>query len=177
MQYQAIVNQSATKFVAESRFKIAPDKWTVTLILAQAYSQNTFYEKHVLRKGEVAQTVAAQRKKLGTEGNYYGIVGTNINHSTFILLDRVDVKAMVYAMCKCVLANQLAGHLPAVGAYIADLPVQVVFDEADSVVTIHQGGAPSKCRSIRVGGYPRAVDAVNHDLTFEIDHSGGQGAT
>ncbi|WP_156256266.1 hypothetical protein [Sandarakinorhabdus oryzae] len=177
MQYSSTVTQSATKFVAESRFKVAPQKWTVTLILAQAYSSNTFYEKHVLRKGENPGTVAAQRKKITSDNNFYGVDGKNINHATFILLDRIDVRDMVYGLCQAVVANQLAGNLPAVNGYIANLPIEAAFDAADCVVTIHQGGAPTKCRSIKVGGTLRGLDAVNNRIAFEIDHSGGQGAT
>ncbi|MEY4749739.1 MAG: hypothetical protein RIQ60_1953 [Pseudomonadota bacterium] len=176
MRYSEKSNQSQTTYVATSKFKTA-NQWEITLIVYRAYTKNTFYEKHVLRKGESPQDVAAQRKKQGSQGNYFGVMGANTNHSTFVLLDRVEHKALVYALCKCILDNHLAGHLPAIGTYIDELPLQAVFDPAESVVTIHNGGAPTKCRSLKIGGTPIAVDGVNHQITYEISHSEGEGAT
>ena len=177
MQLTSSVNQGATKYVALSKFKVAPQPWELTLILAQAYSQNTFYEKHVLREGESAAGVAAQRKKLGSNGNYFGVAGANTNHSTFILLDRIEIRRMILGLGRCVLENHLAGALPAIGTYIDNLGTEAIFDETDCVVTVHNGGATDKCRSIRIGGIPRGLNAAARQLVFEISHSDGHGAT
>ncbi len=171
-------------YVACSKFKqpgvAAP--YNVSVTLFSHATNNTFYDKHVLREGESSRDTWDARQgsltnagfdaaKMVAAGNL-GIF-TGSNRSTFIRLKNINIKDMVYGMAKALLENHLAGAWPNVGDYNVHLPVQAVFQPADCVVSYDAAGAKSYGRSILMGG--RLVAAAGTDLSFDLNHCGGSG--
>lgn len=176
---------SAIVYTVVSKFKqpgvAAP--FNVTVTLYSPATQNTFYDKHVLREGESSRDIWDERKGSMDNAGFdpkklvaaaaKGIM-TGSNRSTFIRLKNVDLKEMVFRLAKALLENYVAGHWPnGVGTYVLHLPIAAVFEQADCVVSYQPNGAKSYHRSILMGAHLIAV--AGSDITFDLNHCGGHG--
>lgn len=175
---------NATIFAVTSKFKQkdATAPWTVIVTLGS--HSNGFYDKHVLREGESSRDVWEERKSLMPNAGFdatqaASAVGKGIftgsSRSTFIRLKAIGVKSMVYGLAKSLLENYLAGEWPVAGSYNAHLAKDAVFDQDGCVVSYDGQGSKSYARSIRLGG--KLVAVSGRELTFDLDHCGGSGAT
>lgn len=170
-------------YVVVSKFKLGPAPYHVTMTLFSRRTQNTFYDKHVLREGEKSRGIWEGRKSLlggahtdarkMTEASDLGI-HTGASRSTFIRLKSVDFKEMLYGLAKAVVVNYQGGAWPAVGSY-AHLPVEAVFRQANSVVSYDNTGAKTYRRSIKIGG--TLIAAAGNNISVDLNHCAGHGAT
>ena len=171
-------------FVVDSKFKLGGGPCRVTMTLFSRRTQNTFYDKHVLRQGESSDDVWADRKSLLGGGHTdadrmvhaadLGIY-TGATRSTFIRLERVAFKEMLYGLAKALMENYQQNAWAGVGSYTLHLPVEAVFRAPQSVVSYDPAGSKTYCRSIRIGG--TLIAAAGNDITVDLNHCGGSGAT
>lgn len=175
----------AIVYTVTSKFKQAgvAAPFNVTVTLFSRATQNTFYDKHVLREGESSRTIWDERKGSMDNASFNpakqaaalskGIM-TGSNRSTFIRLKNIDPKEMVFRLAKGLLENYLAGNWPGgVGTYVVHLPLPAVFEQANCVVSYEPNGAKSYHRSILMGA--QLVAAAGSNLTFDLNHCGGAG--
>ncbi|MBD8871361.1 hypothetical protein [Rhodanobacter sp. DHB23] len=172
-------------YAVTSKFKQqgGPSRTVIVTLFSRA-TQNTFYDKHVLPVGESSRQTWSDRKgSMDNAGwNYQSVVNsinkgifTGANRSTFIRLKNIDVKVMVYRLAKALLENYLQGAWPGgAGTYALHLPVEAVFDEANSVVSYDGAGNKNYARSILMGA--TLVSINGNDLNFDLNHCGGNGS-
>jgi hypothetical protein len=154
------------------------DVLTVTLILNNPASGNTFYDKHILRRGEDPSEILALRNAEKTgDGDKVniasgmGIKASGAPASTVVVLDRIDFNKMIFCFAAGLVAAKNAGKFAAKNK---NVDVEINFDAADSVVTVGKAGATARCQSMEVGAQLQADSG--DELTFEINHCKGAGS-
>jgi hypothetical protein len=178
-------NNNVVSYTVTSKFKqpgvAAP--YNATVILLKRATQNTFYDKHVLRLDESSRQTWDERKHSLDNAGFdparhsaaasKGIF-TGSNWSTFIRLKNIDIKEMVYGLAKALLENYLANNWPGgVGSYVVHLPIHAEFNKPQCVVTFNPQGNKSYHRSVFMGA--TLVAAAGRNLTFDLNHCSGAG--
>jgi hypothetical protein len=143
----------------------------ITLILLDESTGNTFYNKHVQRRGESPEFVKDLRNPRTTGGDIgysmsqvgMGVLNANFNKSTTIRLDRIDLSHMLYKMAEALYAA--SAKIP-LGIYQGHL-AEVDFEIGDAVAFMN-GAKKSFCSSIAIGGTKTADDGTK--MTFDISH-------
>lgn len=169
-----------------SSFGLGRGEIKVTLILAKG-AENTFYHKHVLRKGENAAKIHAVRNTRGALNqamDHGGTAGeirraanrfaaaqnamflTGAQTSTFILLDSIDLKLMLYHM-----ARKLASVSAQIATGGGNHDVEIDFDKG-CVIDVPGHGRASD--TIIVGAQKTADDG--HRMTFDVNHCANNSA-
>lgn len=181
MKFQKVhAKGDAIVFSVSSKFKqpgvAAP--YVVTLTLYSRKTSNSFYDKHVLRIGEDARKIWAERKGTLTNAGFDPVkasaaadkgIFTGSNKSTFIQLNKIEIKRMAYCMAKAMVENYVAGAW-AGGAYVAHLPIPVTFD-TDCVISYDGAGSETIGKTIIVGATLEGV--AGNQMAFDINHCSG----
>lgn len=143
----------------------------VTLILLDESVGNTFYNKHVQRRGESPEFVKALRNPRTTGGDLgysvsqvgMGVLTANFNKSTTIRLDRIDLSHMLYKMAEALHAVSSKVPLNVYQGHLTD----VDFEIGDAVAYVN-GGKKSFHSAIAIGGTKSADTGTS--MTFNISH-------
>lgn len=171
-------------YVVDSKFKLGGGQYQVTMTLFSRRTQNTFYDKHVLREGESSRETWSDRRALLGGGHTDGAkmihatdlgIHTGSTRSTFIRLKSLEFKEMIYGLAKALVENYQANAWTGVGNYQLHLPVEPVFRAPQSVVSFDAGGNKTYHRSIKIGG--KLIAAAGNNITVDLNHCGGPGAT
>lgn len=171
-------------FVIDSSFKLGGGPCKVTMTLFSHRTQNFFYDKHVLREGESSRATWSERKSLLGGGHADAAkmahasdlgIYTGATRSTFIRLKSIDFKEMLYGLAKALMENYQQNAWAGAGSYTAHLPVEAVFRAPQSVVSFDPTGAKTYRQSVKIGG--QLIAAAGNDITVDLNHCGGHGAT
>jgi hypothetical protein len=165
-------------FTVQSNFG-GRDVLQLTMVLNDLTNGNSFYDKHVLRRGEDANDIletrnAARNASLDPErinlAKGMGIVLTDggVPASTIVDLGRIDHQRMLFDFAQALATTYRNGTFQQTGR---NFDVEVTFSAHDCVYTLRRNGGGYHSDGIKVGA--QLVADGGDELTFAINHCVG----
>lgn len=156
----------------------------VTLKLQDPASGNTFYDKHVMRRGEDPEEVLKLRNSMKknridtTRVNFassmeIGLKESGVSGRTVIILDNIDHKNTCFIMANTLINAYENSRFPTLGV---NVHVTLDFEIPGSVCHLKKGATkPETFQTIIVGAQLNSADDDDGEYTFSINHAEGPG--
>jgi len=158
------------------------DHLEVTMVLNDLGAGNSFYDKHVLRRGEDADEILTMRnaargatldpERINTAvGMGMVLTDRGVPASTVVDLGRIDHQKMIFDFAQALVNAYREGTFTQTNR---NFDVDVVFSATDCVYTLRRAGGGYHGQSIEVGA--QLIADGGDELTFAVNHCVGEGS-
>jgi hypothetical protein len=145
---------------------------------------NTFYNKHVLRRGEDPKEILELRNSMRNasfdvdgiqkaQGMNIGLSARGASASTVICLEKTDFNIMIFNFAQCLYEEYVKGTF---AAQNQNYEVQIMFKAAQCVYSLGRGkGRGGWYQSMIVGAQLNAEDTAEYEYSFSVNHCVSEG--